>query len=241
MDTLRLDTERHASAQLTGADEPRLLAAARADFSGLTLVPERRKALGLFLRLLARGEITAHTAARAQAAYAPDRRDRRFLHAQARQEAFHAMLFDAIASWLGAPAIALATDPYAEFETRVIAAAQAGRHVETVVATQGVLEALGATLLWRLDAGLARHGCGFLRLRRALLRQEAAHHAFGAERIVRWRGDGTLDANHFAEMAAPYLTLADRMIAAGGPALSHFGLTPAPLQRELRDHLGIIA
>ncbi|MEP6657752.1 MAG: hypothetical protein ABJC33_10990, partial [Betaproteobacteria bacterium] len=232
--------ERHASAELTGANTLRLLAAARADFSGLTLEPGRHEALGIFLRLLARGEITAHRAARAQAAYAFERRDRRFLHAQARQEAFPAVLFDAIASWLGAPVIALATDPYAEFETRVIAAAQAGRHVESVVATQGVLETLGAVLLGRLDAGLARRGCGFLRLRRALLRQESAHHAFGAERIARWRGDGTMDANRYSEMAAPYLALADEMIAAGGAALSHFGLTPTSLQRELRDHLGTI-
>jgi hypothetical protein len=241
MDTVRLDSERHAAAQMTDAGEPPALAAARADFANLTLAPERRKALGLFLRLLARGERTAHVAARTQAAHASERRDRRFLHAQARQEAFHALLFDAFASWLGAPTPILATDPYAEFEARVVGAARAGCYVETVVATQGVLEALGATMLGRLDAGLARHGCGFLRLRRALLRQEAAHHAFGAERIARWRDDGTLDAHGYAMLAAPYLRLADAMIAAGAPALAHFGLTPAHLQRELRDHHGIAA
>lgn len=107
---------------MTDAGEPPALTAARADFAALKLTPERREALGLFLCLFARGERTAHAAARCQAAHAIERRDRRFLRAQTRQGAFHALLFDAFASWLGAPTPVLAADRYAEFEARVAAA-----------------------------------------------------------------------------------------------------------------------
>jgi hypothetical protein len=235
MDSLRLEPQRHAAAPVDRADAQ--VGAARGDFARLALAPERRAALALFLRHLARGERVAQSLAGRQAAIAPTRHERRFLRAQARQEAMHALLFDTAASWLGARALALDPCPYAAFEARASAAVERGDLVESLIATQIVLEALGEVLLERLDRGLARHGAGFQRLRRVLLRQEAAHHAFGRRIVERARAGLVPASSALPALALPYLDFVDAMIASGRPALAHFGLTPAQIGAEARARL----
>jgi hypothetical protein len=213
------------------------LGAARRDFTALALAPERRGALGLFLRHLARGERVARRLAAQQAAIAPGRHETRFLRAQARQEATHALLFDTFAALLGAAPIAFDPCPYAAFEARTLAALRRHDFAESVVATQIVLEALGDALLARLDAGLERQRAGFARLRATIRRQEATHRAFGDALIAGLVDTGALDSATARTIAEPYLVLAGRMITSGEPALVHFKLSAEVIDDEMRARL----
>jgi len=186
---------------------------------------------------LARGERAAQHSATLQSSLARDVRAIRFFRAQARQEAMHARIFDTCATWLDAPRLAFAPCPYDSWENRIGIAAAAKNYLETVIATQVVLEALGEVLLARLDAGLDRAGAGFMRLRRLLRAQEAAHHAFGTQTIAAALAAAEIDDAALQDLASPYLALAGEMIAAGAPALAHFGLTAATIATDLRAHL----
>ena len=235
-----MDAERHSAevaptAHGVGPDGG--LAAARGEFASLALGQDRRVALGLFLRHLARGERLAQRSAGWQSALARDFRASRFFRSQARQEAMHARVFDTFATWLDAPHLALAPCPYDSWETRIDMAAAAGNYLETVVATQVVLEALGETLLGRLDAGLDRAGAGFKRLRGLLRAQEAAHHAFGTRTIAVALAAEETDVAALRAVALPYLALAEAMIAAGAPATTHFALTSERIASDFRAHL----
>ena len=112
-----------------------------------------------------------------------------------------------------------------------------GDFPETVIGTQIVLEALGEVLLARLERGLVRHGTGLVRLRRMILAQEAAHHAFGCALVAALLAAGTLTARSLRERALPYRELAQRMIAAASPALHHFALTPDDIARDFAAQL----
>lgn len=208
------------------------------DPSTQSMAGDRRQALGLLLRHLALGERVAQAAAARQATIAPDQRCARFLRSQARHEALHARLFDTCAAGLGAPALVLSPCPYAEYETRLLAATRRGAFAETVVGTQIVLEALGEVLLMRLERGLQRQGAGLVRWRRLILAQEAAHHAFGRALVATLLADGCMNAQSVRDLALPYRRLAQRMIVAGSPALEQFGLTPEDIARDLDAHLG---
>jgi len=213
------------------------LGSARRDFTALRLDGSRREALGQFLRHLAAGERVARSSAILQARLAPDGRAARFFRAQARHEGFHARLFDLFAAWLGAPALALLPSPYAQYQERVAEAAGAQRFLETVLATQVILEALGETLLVRLTTGLERSGAGFHRLRRVIRRQEEAHHAFGMDTLREAITRGAADHASLRAAAAPYISLCDDMIASGAPALAHFHLTRTDIGNDFRSLL----
>ena len=212
------------------------LLAARRDFAGLSLAADRRQALGLFLRHLARGERIAQRVAARQIALAPDRHAARFHRAQARHEALHARLFDTFALWLSAPPLVFEACPYDRYEQRLLAAVARRDYAETIVGTQLVLEALGEALLERLDNGLERHRAGFVRLRRMFRAQEAAHHAFGETRGAAIMAGGA-DQRSLQAVAATYLALAGDLIAAGAPALAHFGIAPGDIAADMRARL----
>ena len=212
------------------------LLAARRDFAALSLAADRRQALGLFLRHLARGERIAQRIAARQIALSPDRHAARFHRAQARHEALHARLFDTFATWLSAPPLVLERCPYDRYEQRLLAAADRRDYVETIVGTQLVLEALGEASLERLDNGLERHRAGFLRLRRMLRAQEAAHHAFGEARMAAIIAGGA-DVRALRATALAYLALAGDVIAAGALANAHFGNVPEFIASDMRARL----
>jgi hypothetical protein len=198
---------------------------------------ERRRALGQFLRHLALGERVAGAAADLQCALTTNRHAQRFFRTQARQEAMHRRVFDAAAVALGAPALHLASDPYERFHALIAHAAAREHLLETVVATQVVLEALGEALLARLEAGLVRHRATFPDLRRRILGQEIAHHAFGMQWVAREVAACRADVASLRAVAAPYLAQSDAMIVAGAEAIAHFALTPAQIGADFRARL----
>lgn len=223
MDRLRLDTERYAAGTLGAA--------------AATVAAPRRAALGGFLRHLAHGERIAERVARRQAAHAPDARAARFLASQARQESMHAVVFTTAATALGVPAGAIDDAPYAAYEAALHGALDDGDLVASVVGTQVVLEALGDALLARLDRGLAAHGAGFVRLRRRIRAQEAAHHAFGhalvGTLVARGVTDGAVVAVHERAFRRHALALVD----AAEPVLRQFALAPTVIAADLDARL----
>jgi hypothetical protein len=197
-----------------------------------------RGALGTFLRLLARGERVAQRMATRQAKIATEPRMVRFLRSQARQEHMHALIFDGFARALGAPSPRLDDDPYRIYALQLQDAADRGDFHETVLGTQVVLEALGEVLLERLDRGIARRGDFLLRLRRRILAQEAAHHAFGeAILAAATTADRQCSPRRNEDILQHYLHHASALIDHGAPVLAYFGVSATTLQAELCERV----
>jgi hypothetical protein len=205
--------------------------------AGSTLPPAHRQALGLFLRHLARGERVAQRAATLEASLAPSPRMARFLKSQARQERTHALVFDGFARALGAAPLALHDDPYRAYAGQLAAAAARGDFLDLVIGTQIVLEALGEMMLARLDRGIARRGNVLQRLRRRILAQEAAHHAFGAQIVTAALAGQPVNVRAAGEALRAYRRLAAGLIDAGAPALHFFGIAADELHSELDARL----
>jgi hypothetical protein len=144
---------------------------------------DRRAALGRLGRIMAAGEALAAECAAVQVALAPSQRAARFLALQSRQERMHARVFRAAAVLMAG--VSSDDDSAKLFEPvrhRLAEDLGAGRFAESLVGMQVVVEALGAVTLGELDAALRARGELFAPLRRQILLQESAHHAFG----VRW-------------------------------------------------------
>ena len=204
-----------------------------------TLCDEHRRALGAFLRHLARGERVARRVAGRQAQLATDPRMIRFFRSQARQEHMHALVFDGFARALGAPPFGEGHDPYRAYELQLDGAADRGDLLETVLGTQIVLEALGEMMLARLDRGIARRGDIFSRLRRRVMTQEAAHHAFGEAVVAQTTATHRMHAPRGqARILEHYLQHAFALIDHGAPVLAYFGVSAAMLQAELGERVG---
>ncbi len=200
----------------------------------LSLDSGRAAALGAFLRQVAAGERIAQRIALRQAALTSDTRAARFFSSQSRQESLHALAFEAGAAWLGAPPLAHTAAAHAAYEAELLDDAAQGDFRATVIGTQIVLEALGEILLARLDRGLDRHGAGLRGLRRRILAQEAAHHAFGEALASRWRMDAP---QRLRRDVLRYRALAGGLIASGNEALHCFAVPAGAIGAELDARL----
>jgi hypothetical protein len=176
--------------------------------------PNERAPIARLLRFLQQGEELARDCARAQAALAPDRPQARFLVTQARQEAYHALVFEGAIAWLaprhlgGCPFL----PPLERYRRLLEEAIRRNRFAETLMAEQIILEGLGEAILNRVEFGLAKRQAPFGRLRRVLLRQEEAHHAFGARALAREVAAGRTSYEELRASAPEYLALADTMV-----------------------------
>jgi hypothetical protein len=116
-------------------------------------VRNRARELARAATLLEAGERLAVHAASAQAAIAPEPRAARFFALQARQEAFHARVFAATATFL-APGPGVAhpgAAALAAYRARLAADLDAGDLWSSVVGVQVVLEALGVAVLGEVE------------------------------------------------------------------------------------------
>ncbi|MEQ1794222.1 MAG: ferritin-like domain-containing protein [Nitrospira sp.] len=176
--------------------------------------PDEKVPIARLLTFLEHGERMAHDCAQAQAALAPDTRSRRFLLSQARQEAAHAFVFQGAIAWL-APRH-LGDAPFLpaleEYRKKLDDALARQDLYETFLAEQIILEGLGEAILHRIEAGLAKRDAPFGRLRRILLQQEEAHHAFGERMIDRAVAAGQVDLGDLRRRAEGYLALTQSMV-----------------------------
>lgn len=187
--------------------------------------------LASLFSLLAEGEALAARAAREQAEFCSELRQQRFFRAQARQEQFHHLVFGRAAAFFGGTRSS--NRALAAYVRKVEHALQNQALFESVIAVQVVLEGLGEVMLKRLDAGIAKRGLGFTRLRRLILEQEKSHHRFGESLIVEWQEQAT----QMRCISSPYLDLVDEVIDEAHLITDFLHLDPAILRTEVRATL----
>ena len=198
---------------------------------GLPLADPERRAAAQLLRIQSFGERIAMAGARGQAQLAPTRAARRFLRRQARQEAFHAWLFEraARALWPDRDRAIVVEIPPALLRVRhrLLDAIGRGSFADAVVIQHVALETLGHAVLDCLDRELASMGNPFGRLRRVVLAQEDAHCEFGERWVAALREDASVRRLE-AEMVAEV----DDVLRSIAPLLATLGCEPAQLAGE---------
>ncbi len=198
--------------------------------------PNEQQHLAEYLHILMLGERVAARCTKAQAQIAVAPAMRRFFNAQARQEKMHAMVFHHAVQWLAPKGVSgQATPLMQQYETLIDEALERRDLAETVLATQVMLESLGEVCLNRLDAGMAKRGMGFRRLRHTVLNQERAHHDFGLRQLDTYVLADAAVRPRLQARAADYGGLIDHMIAAFQGAFTCFKQDMATFQREVQQ------
>jgi hypothetical protein len=201
---------------------------------GLPLTDLERRTAARLLRIQSFGERIAMAGARGQAQLAPTRDARRFLRRQARQEAFHAWLFEraARALWPDKDRAIVVEIPPALLRVRHRLLDAIGRRsfADAAVIQHVALETLGHAVLDCLDRELALMSNPFGRLRRVVLAQEDAHCEFGERWVVALRQDASvrrLEEEMIAEV--------DDVLRSIAPLLAMLGCEPAQLVGEMHQ------
>ncbi len=184
----------------------------------MLVLPHERMPIARLLGFLEQGERVANQCAEAQARLAGEMglpgTVARFLHAQARQEALHARLFQGAILWLAPRQLRPSPllTPLREYERLLQAAIERRDLSETLMAEQIILEGLGEAILGRIEAGLVNRRAPLGRLRQTLLRQEEAHHAFGERMLARIVSQGQTSRDALRSRAPEYLGLSEAMV-----------------------------
>lgn len=177
--------------------------------------PDQRAPIARLLQFLRDGEYLASDCAKAQAKLAPDPGMRRFLLNQARQESYHAIVFQGNIAWLAPRHLGACPllPPLERYRTLIEEAIGRGDFAETLMAEQIILEGLGQAILERIEEGLAKRNAPFERLRRMLLQQEEAHHGFGCRTLERMFATGVTSPEALRDRGQEYLALTHEMVA----------------------------
>lgn len=176
--------------------------------------PDERAPVARLLRFLQHGEMLARDCAQAQAALAPDERSRRFLLRQSRQEAFHAVVFQGAIAWLAPRHLrdCPLLPPLERYRDLIQDAIARRDFAETLLAEQVILEGLGEAILARIEAGLAKREAPLGRLRRVLLLQEEAHHAYGRRALDAAMAAGLASKGSLQARGVEYVALTRAMV-----------------------------
>lgn len=199
---------------------------------------ERCHAAALFA-IHRRGEVIAARCAAAQADLPCPPPLRRFYVRQARQERFHARVYESAIRWVrpkgpGQVPAAAAMHAYQRLLDDAAARRDAG---ELLLGNQIILEALGEVELERIDDGLERRGLGFKRLRRIILAQERAHHATGEAALEALIESNGLRRGALRARAVDYLTLIESIFDDTAPLFEYFAQDVDTHRRRFRTLL----
>ena len=191
------------------------------------------------LTFIERGERLAHDCAQAQAALAPEAGMRRFLLGQARQEGLHAISFNWAIRWLAPRHVGEAPflKPFDQYAKRLHAALQRKDFAESLLAEQIVLEGLGEALLKKIEVGMIKRKAPFKKLRRMLLHQEEAHHAFGVRNLQRAIDRQEISTEQLCHQAQEYLLLAESMISSVTDLFDAIDEDPKEYLADFHRHL----
>ena len=175
---------------------------------------DERVPLAQLLKILELGERIATDCARSQITLAPEQGMKRFLSGQARQEEFHALSFKWAIGWLAPRHVAPPPlmKPLEEYRSLLQAAIQRKDLVESLLAEQIILEGAGEMMLKKIEAGLVKRHAPFGRLRRILIHQEEAHHAFGLRILQRAIDREETSVEHLRDRSQEYVELAVGMM-----------------------------
>jgi len=168
--------------------------------------PAEREHLAQLLQFMDLGEQLAHDCAKAQAELAPNNSMQTFLDSQARQEGRHALIFQWAIRWLTPRTTRppLVSKHMSQYRQLLMVAIKEQNFAESLLAEQIILEGLGEAILGRLETGLANRKAPFGRLRRILLHQEEAHHAFGLRTLERMVAVDVVSLEQLKDMASVY-------------------------------------
>lgn len=177
--------------------------------------PDQKAPVARLLQFLRDGEYLASDCAKAQSNLAPDPLMRRFLLNQARQESYHAFVFQGNIAWLSPRHVGACPllPPMERYRTLIEDAIRRGDFAETLMAEQIILEGLGQAILERIEEGLAKRNAPFERMRRMLLQQEEAHHGFGCRTLERMFAAGVTAPEALRDRGQEYLALTHGMVA----------------------------
>ncbi|UCE63322.1 MAG: hypothetical protein JSU59_10700 [Nitrospirota bacterium] len=191
------------------------------------------------LKFIERGERLAHDCAQAQAALAPAAGMRRFLLGQARQEGLHAVAFKWAIGWLAPRHVGEAPflKPFDQYAKLLHTALERKDFAESLLAEQIILEGLGEALLKKIEAGLSKRKAPFKKLRRMLLHQEEAHHAFGVRNLQRAIDRQEISTEQLCNQAQEYLLLAESMISSVTDLFDAIDENPKDYLAEFHRHL----
>lgn len=167
--------------------------------------PETRRQVTRLFTALEYGEQLAHDCARQQARWIADPRARRFLIAQARQEASHATFYRRAAEWLMPGHHYQTPKTLQQYGRRLQRALDNNDLCDSLTASQVVLEGFGEQIIIRLNRGMDNHGIGFRHMRRILLRQEHSHYAFGLRMLQQQTASEPASSGRIQALAADYL------------------------------------
>jgi len=200
---------------------------------------DERVPIARLLTFLEYGERLAQDCATRQAGAMEEAGARRFLKNQAKQEAMHAYVFRAAIAWLAPRHLGDAPFlPALEEYRRKLDDAFARRDLyETFLAEQIILEGLGEAILGRIESGLAKREAPFGRLRRILLRQEEAHHAFGERMIDRAFQTGRTDPGELSRKAEEYLSLTQTMVLSLAELFDNIEEDPSAWASDIQRYL----
>lgn len=204
----------------------------------MRLRPDKPQQIARLFSFLLLGERLAGDMAARQAMLTPAPKLAHFLQTQARQEAFHAVVFQGVIHWLAPRGVCTAHHPSMERYRGLMESALArGDLAESLLALQVLLEAMGDVVLEAIDAGIERRGLGFKRLRRMLRQQEQTHHAFGVHQLASLvSADATLPTR-LQTQAQNYLEVIDAMFAELEESFLDFGENPSAYRRAFQQRL----
>ena len=200
---------------------------------------DERIPLAQLLKFLELGEQLASQCAKDQAALAPEKGMKKFLLGQSRQEEFHALSFKWAIGWL-APRHAGAVPfmkPFEEYRSLLNASIQRKDFCESLLAEQIILEGLGEMMLEKIEAGLVKRNAPFRRLRRILIHQEQAHHAFGLRMLQRAIDNNETNLEQLRLRAQEYVHLADSMMLSVTELFLSINEDPHEYVRDFHRHL----
>ena len=185
--------------------------------------------LAHLFQVLVAGEQLAQECVLRQVLLAPERKTRNFLATQAQQEALHARVFSRAASAL-APRGSVSDSPalcaMRHYRERLLADLDDENLGGSLVGMQVVLEGVGAMVLKEIDAVLRRRGDRYAALRRRVLLQEDAHHAFGLRSIERLCAETTAAYAPLVTAGREYVALSDGILTACEELFFYLGADP---------------
>ncbi len=170
--------------------------------------------LAQLLRFMELGEHLAHDCAQKQSRLAPEPGMQTFLAGQARQEGYHAFVFQGAIRWLAPKAhqSSEVAEQMNHYRQLVEAAIDRKDFAETLVAEQIILEGLGEAILKKIEIGLVKRGAPFRRLRRMLIHQEEAHYQFGLRVLSKMIEQDKESSDSLRKKSEIYLPLAKTML-----------------------------
>jgi len=170
--------------------------------------------LAQLLTFMVLGEQLAHDCAQAQISLTSEPGQQTFLAGQARQEGYHAMVFQGAIRWL-TPRVqhpSLISQHMNNYRGRLESAIARQDFTETLVAEQIILEGLGEAILKKIETGLVKRGAPFQRLRRILIHQEEAHHQFGLRILTKMLERDEVSHDTLRDRTQEYLPLAKTLL-----------------------------